>query len=329
MTIRNRVTLLCFLFLFLVSSACLLPVSIIPIRDIPTATAAPTTAMIPLPPGSPEFDPSRVGTVAKDVVYCTIDKVALKMDVYFPKRAGSSWAGVMYVHGGGWVSGDKSRGAGIEEVPALVAAGFLVAAVNYRLAPDYSFPAMIEDLRCAVRYLRAHAAELNLDPLRIGAFGTSAGGHLVALMGTAGEMTGWDVGEYLGQSSRVQAVVDYFGPTDLTDPQYLDQVDWLHLKAMGARDIHDPALAIASPVNYVTPDDPPFLIMHGDRDNVVALTHSTELYALLQQAGVPSRLVIVLNGGHGFAQAGEGPMVPSREEIIQLTVDFFLEELFK
>ena len=320
---------MCFILLFLVSSACSLPVSILPFRATPTATTAPTNTRIPLPPISPEFDTSRVGTVAKDVVYCTIDDVALKMDVYYPERASSTWAGVMYVHGGGWVSGDKTRGAGIEEVPALVEAGFLVAAVNYRLAPDYSFPAMIEDLRCAVRYLRAHAAELNLDPQRIGAFGTSAGGHLVALMGTAGDMTAWDVGEYLGQSSRVQAVVDYFGPTDLTDPEYLDQVDWLHLKAMGARDAHDPALAIASPVTYVTPDDPPFLIMHGERDNAVALTHSTKLHAYLQQAGVPSRLVIVLNGGHGFAQAGEEPMDPSREEIIQLTVNFFLEELLK
>jgi len=319
----------CFLLVFLVSSACSLPVSILPIRATPTATPVPTNTWIPLPPISPEFDTSRVGTVAENVVYCTIDDVALKMDIYFPERASSAWAAVMYVHGGGWGSGDKTRGAGIEEVPALVEAGFLVAAVNYRLAPEYSFPAMIEDLRCAVRYLRAHAGELNLDPLRIGAFGTSAGGHLVALMGTAGDMTAWDVGEYLGQSSRVQAVVDYFGPTDLTNPEYLAVIDWEYLQALGARDTHDPALAVASPVNYVTPDDPPFLIMHGDKDDAVALKHSTRLYDLLQQAGVPSELVVVLNGGHGFAQAGERPMDPSREEIIQLTVDFFLEELLK
>jgi acetyl esterase/lipase len=264
-----------------------------------------------------------------NVVYCTMDGVQLEMDVYYPAKAESAWAAVLYVHGGGWTTGDKTRGSGIEEIPALVEAGFLTVAVNYRMAPEYTFPAMIEDVRCAVRYLRAHANKYNLDPQRIGAFGTSAGGHMVALMGTAGDETAWDVGEYLEQSSRVQAVVDYFGPTDLTEPSFNAGMDLAKLKTFGARDRSDPVLAAASPVTYVTPDDPPFLIVHGDKDAAIPLIQSEILYELLQQANVTSELVIVHNAGHGLAPAGERPMSPTRAGVTQMMVAFLLEVLLR
>ncbi len=277
-----------------------------------------------LPPGTTPRPPqnlpgnSTTPTLA-DVTYCTMDGVELKMDLYYPSDGAGPFAVTMYVHGGGWSSGDKAQQAGIIEIPELQKAGFLVVSVNYRLAPEYKFPAMIEDVKCAVRSLRAHADEYNLDPDRIGVWGGSAGGHLVALLGTSDESAGFDVGEYLGYSSRVQAVVDMFGPTDLT-------VDFPggYESARHVFGNFDPALA--SPVTYVTPDDPPFLMLHGEKDALVPIEQSEILLAALQQAGVPAELVRVVNANHSFKPDG-GQISPSRREIAQLVAAFFEETL--
>ena len=156
------------------------------------------------------FDTAKYGTIDRDVTYCTQDGLAQAMDIYYPP-SGGPWSGLIFVHGGGWAEGDK---APLPVNPA--GAGYLVASINYRMYPAYRFPAMIEDVKCAIRYLRAHAAAYNLDPDRIALIGHSAGGHLAALAGLAGESAGWDTGPYLEQSSRVQAVVVMSGPTDLT-----------------------------------------------------------------------------------------------------------------
>ena len=164
--------------------------------------------LAPVPP-SPTSSPSptpfgNYGKSLIDVTYCSPDGLPQKMDIYFPK-SGGPWPVFLYVHGGGWDKGDKAEGAGWNY---LNDKGYLVVSVNYRLAAyNIKFPAMIEDVKCAVRYLRAHALEYNLNPDRIGALGASAGGHLVALLGTSDKSAGWDVGEYLDQSSRVQAVI--------------------------------------------------------------------------------------------------------------------------
>mgnify|MGYP001083806413 FL=1 len=313
----------------LILTACQAPALPVPFVPTPTATVLPTETPEPLPPVSTGLDTSRLGMMDRDVVYCTMDGVPLEMDIYYPERAESAWAAVMYVHGGGWTTGDKTRGAGIEEIPALVNAGFLTVAINYRMAPEHVFPAMIEDVRCAVRFLRAHASQYNLDPQRIGAYGGSAGGHLVALLGTAGDQTAWDVGEYLWESSRVQAVADYFGPTDLTEPEFNAGMGETKLHTFGAQDRFDPVFAAASPVTYVTPDDPPFLIVHGDKDDAVPLLQSEILFALLQEANVPSELLIVQNAGHGLYPTGEEPMRPTRGVVIHRVVNFFLGELLR
>lgn len=268
---------------------------------------------------SDEFDSSKLGTLERDVTYCTMDGVELKMDVYYPSENNGRFAVTMFVHGGGWSSGDKSKGAGAAELPELQRAGFLAVAVNYRLAPDYVFPAMIEDAKCAVRFLRAHADEFNLDPNRIGVFGGSAGGHLVSMLGTTDESAGFDVGEYLDQSSRVQAVVDMFGPADLT-------VDLEGGGETVRRAFGDFDLTLASPVTYASADDPPFLILHGEEDSLVPISQSEELLAKLQAAGVPAELVPVANAAHGFKPVG-GEISPSREEISRRIVSFFEEVL--
>jgi acetyl esterase/lipase len=265
------------------------------------------------------FDSSKLGTVEKDITYCTVESVALKMDVYYPPENNGRFPVTMYVHGGGWSSGDKAQGAGVAEISELQKAGFLVVSVNYRLAPEYPFPAMIEDVKCAVRSLRAHADEYNLDPDRIGAWGGSAGGHLVNLLGTTDASAGFDVGEYLEYSSRVQAVVDMFGPADLTV-----QFEGGYEGASRVFDGFDAALA--SPVTYVTADDPPFLMLHGENDKLVPIEQSQILLVALQAVGVPAELVAVANAGHSFKPDG-GQISPSRREIVQLVVAFFEETL--
>jgi acetyl esterase/lipase len=257
----------------------------------------------------------------RDVTYCTLDGVELKMDIYRPQRSAAPTPALLYVHGGGWTGGDKRSGEGIRDIPELLARGYLVAAVNYRLAPRYKFPAMIEDVKCAVRFLRANAERFSINPEKIGAWGGSAGGHLVALLGTADATAGWDVGQYLEQSSRVQAVVDMFGPTDLTvlfegaNPRLMEQV-------FGTSDRNSETLQKASPVNWVSSDDPPFLILHGERDPLVPVSQSQLLYEKLRAAGVPATFVIVKNAGHGFAPLG-GPISPSRQELTKMIGDFF------
>ncbi len=292
----------------------------------PSAATQPAETATSLPAeneagtSSSTFDSSKLGTVESDVTYCTVDGVALKMDVYYPFEEHGRFAVAMYAHGGGWRKGDKSGGAGEMEFAELQQAGFLVVSVNYRLAPEYEFPAMIEDVKCAVRSLRAHADEYNLAPNRIGVFGSSAGGHLVSMLGVADESAGFDVGEYLEYSSRVQAVVDMFGPVDLTAAVATDSETVQN--AFGSFD-----RALASPVTYVSADDPPFLILHGEEDALVPIAQSEELLAKLQAAGVQAELVPVANAGHGFKPVS-GQISPSREKIVQLTVTFF-EEMLK
>jgi len=267
-------------------------------------------------------NPTKLGKVEKDVTYGVADGVALKMDIYYPKAAEGTVPAVLYVHGGGWTKGDKRAGAGTSEIPELISRGYLVAAINYRLAPQYKFPAQIEDVKCAVRFLRENAANYGIDPDRIGAWGGSAGGHLVALLGVTDAAAGFEGnGGYSDQSSRVQAVVDMFGPSDLTvafegaNTRLLEQV-------FGTTDHNSDIVKQASPVTWASGDDPPFLILHGEKDTLVPPSQSEILYDHLTTAGVPATMVMVENAGHGFAPAG-GTIDPSRTAITEMVADFF------
>jgi acetyl esterase/lipase len=151
------------------------------------------------------------GTIKRNITYYTVDSVILQLDIYFPKVMSGKAPAVLYVHGGAWTIGDKNIGAGSEDVVALTAAGFIVVPVNYRLAPAFKFPAMIEDAKCAVRFLRANANQYGINADKIGAYGGSAGGHLVSLLGLTDRTAGWDTGPYIDYSSQIQAVVDMFG----------------------------------------------------------------------------------------------------------------------
>jgi len=243
----------------------------------------------------PRFEADKLGSVDYDVTYCTMDGIALKMDLYYPASDGP-WPVLLYIHGGGWTDGDKYY---VDSSPT--ASGYLVTSINYRMYPDYQFPAMIEDVKCAIRSLRAHARQYNLDPQQIALVGHSAGGHLAALAGLADRSAGWDVGEYLGRSSRVQAVVVMAGPADLAH----EYPTWLNALI---RDVFGPEqLASGSPVTYASPDDPPFLIIHGDADPVVPVKQAYLLRDALTSADVPVELIIMPQAGHGLEPVGGLP----------------------
>jgi acetyl esterase/lipase len=170
----------------------------------PTATQVPSASLIPF---------NRYGETLTNVIYCTPDHSPQTMYVYFP-QAGGPWPVLVYVHGGAWMHGDKSEAALFAR--GMTEQGYLVASINYRMYPAGRYPSIIQDVKCAVRSLRANASQYNLDSNRIGAVGVSAGGHLVALLGTPDSSAGWDVGEYLDQSSLVQAVIAMAGVMDLS-----------------------------------------------------------------------------------------------------------------
>jgi acetyl esterase/lipase len=241
--------------------------------------------------------------------------------MYPANFSGKPTPAAVYIHGGAWMQGDKDTGAGAEDIPGILARGYVVVALNYRLAPQFKWPAQIADVKCAIRHLRANAATYKLDPNKIGVWGGSAGGHLVSMLGTTDKSAGFDVGEYLDQSSRVQVVVDMFGPSDLP-VMLVGSAEPAITVVFGARSRDDPILVKASPVTYITPDDPPFLILQGDQDTVVPMQQSQELYDKLKAGGVNATLVIVKNAGHSFRPSG-GAISPSRTELTKMIADFF------
>ena len=262
--------------------------------------------------------------IARDVVYAQADGRALILDLYWHPGAGEPEPLVVWVHGGAWMSGDKSW---MPPVSCLLDNGFAMASIDYRLSQEALFPAQIEDCKAAIRWLRANAARYNLNPDRVGAWGESAGGHLAALLGTAGDVAAWDQrGGNRGYSSRVQAVCDWFGPSDL-----------LQMGAMKSGLDHDApdapeALLIggpvqenrekakrANPITYITPEAPPFFIMHGEQDDVVPLGQSELLHRALVKAGLDSTLMIIPGMGHGVMELDKARWA----ELQRSVVDFF------
>lgn len=239
-----------------------------------------------------------------DLPYVTNGTERQRLDLYLPAMPAGAPARplVVWVHGGGWEGGSKQR------CPArpLVARGYVVASLGYRLSQQAVYPAQIEDCKAAVRWLRANAKDYGIDPERVGAWGESAGGHLVALLGTTGQDRRFDVGEHLDLSSAVQCVIDWYGPSDFLHwgeppaPPTRDTAATAVAHLLGGTvTTHQEAARSASPVDFVDKNSSPFLIMHGDRDPLVPLQQSQELDAAIRKAGVESTLVVLPGAGHG------------------------------
>ena len=250
-------------------------------------------------------------TVYRDVAYVTNGHERQKLDLYVPDT-GENLPLIIWVHGGAWRGGDKTH----YNPKEYLKAGYAGASINYRLSQHAVFPAQIEDVKAAVRWLRANAETYRFDPNRFAAWGSSAGGHLVAMLGTTGDVAEFEVGENLEVSSRIQAVVDYFGPTDflqmdaqsLPDGLVHDAPDSPESQLVGGPiQEHKDRVARANPITYVSKDDPPILIIHGDQDKLVPYHQSVLLHDALEEAGVPVTFYKVEGGGHGWFK---DPKVP-------------------
>jgi acetyl esterase/lipase len=260
--------------------------------------------------------------VDRNIIYETIGKRKLPLDLYRPATS-QPVPLVIWVHGGGWKSGTKN-GAG--PALALLERGYAVASVEYRLSGEAIFPAAIEDCKAAVSFLRLNANKYQLDPHRFGVWGSSAGGHLVALLGTTNDVNDFDTHPVTKKSSSaVQAICNWFGPTDFLRMDdfpgkiHHDGPDSPESRFIGGP-IQDRAKQVqkANPISYVTANDPPFLILHGENDQLVPFQQSQLLHDALQKAGVQSELYRVKNGDHGFKGATE-----SREKLVERSMNFF------
>lgn len=296
------------------------------------STSAPTDGVLETtPPPDVTVRPSEArsqlralpeGTrVIRDLGYVTNGHPRQKLDLYLPAQ-GTNLPLVVWIHGGAWLAGSKEQ---CRALP-LLKEGFAVASVNYRLSQHAIFPAQLEDCKAAIRWLRAHARLYGIDPDRIGVWGESAGGHLAALLGTTGDITEFDTGENLDVSSRVQAVCDWFGPTDFIQMNRFPEGQNHNAPASPeSRLIGGPILENkdkarrANPITYVSKDDPPFLIMHGDKDRVVPINQSELLAEALKSAGVKVTFHVVGGAGHGFGGEGNHKLVR----------DFFVQHLLE
>jgi acetyl esterase/lipase len=266
--------------------------------------------------------------VIRDVEFGTGGGRPLHLDIARPKEPPAEPMPVLvYIHGGAWRAGNHHGGQNIQ----FAGQGYFTVNVEYRLSQEAIFPAQIEDCKAAIRWLRANAEKYNLDTDHIGVWGHSAGGHLAALVGTSGDAPELEgEGGNPGLSTKVHAVVDGFGPTDFVHevgaPSGIDRTKPNSPEALllGGLIMDRPEqVKLASPLTYIDPADPPFLILHGEQDNVVPINQSEYLTEALQTAGVDVTFVRVKNGGHGF----RGDTDPTPAAINQMIAEFFHRHL--
>lgn len=262
--------------------------------------------------------------VVPNVTYLTVDGRALRMNIARPKTPPDEpMPVVVFIHGGAWRAGDADPSRNYP----LAQRGYFTASIEYRLSQEALFPAQIHDCKAAIRWIRKYAKELNIDPDRIGVWGSSAGGHLVALLGTSIGVQALEGPGNAGYSSAVQCVVDMFGPSDLPamvgKPSNIDRTrpDCPEAQLIGGliSDNLDKAKA-ASPVTYVDGNEPPFLILHGTEDPTVPFNQSEILDEALRKVGADVTFVPVKGAGHGFF----GPTIePGAAEIDKMIAEFF------
>jgi acetyl esterase/lipase len=241
-----------------------------------------------------------------NVEYARANGISLKLDVYLPQNVAKPYPVIVWIHGGGWRGGSKENPV----ATFMVQQGYAVVSINYRLSNQAIFPAQIHDCKAAIRWIRANAAKYGFNSERLGAWGSSAGGHLVAMLGTAGDIDSLEgtVGGNLQFSSRVQAVCDWYGPANLLTicdfPSNLAHCSPTSPEALligGAIPNNLAKARAASPITYVSKNDPPFLIQHGTNDMTVPFHQSVELDSALRANGVSVKFNPIVGAGHGGA----------------------------
>lgn len=313
----------------------------------PAGTAAPSLLPPPLVRGIEpvnSYGPQRVDysngvTGVFDLTYATLPGYRpLTLDLYAPGRGGPLPL-VVFVHGGGWNGGDARHAGTFEDFPATLAAlaaeGYVVASVNYRLSEEARFPAALEDVKMAIRWLRGEAAERNIDATRVAVWGAAAGGQLAAL---AGVTCGMDRFEPPGQSAStpsdcVEAVIDWYGVSDLESlaadsgsptpsrssfsaASSTAEGDYLGCEPADCA----PGFArLASPLAFISNLSPPFLIQHGAADTTVPPKQSQKLYDALKQKGVPAELMLYPGVGHDFTRDGNPDPAINRQALAKLS----------
>ena len=263
--------------------------------------------------------------VENDIVFGKGGDTELKLDLAVPQDGDGPFPAIVCIHHGGWIRGERQQMRGTLE--ALARSGFVAISPDYRLAPRHRFPAQIEDCKAAVRWLRAHAERYRVESSRIGAFGVSAGGHLACLLGVTTKEDGLEGdGGNAEQSSAVQAVVCFFGPTDLTRPVWNKELREKQLEPFlgGTADEKADVYRRASPITYAGKNSPPFLFVHGSADTIVPIQQSEDMVDKLRRAGASAQLLRVADEGHGLNRDS-----PSTRKSIANMMVFFEETLKK
>ena len=266
-------------------------------RRIRTAVAAIVlSGVIAAPAAAVEVE------VLPDLVYGHKDGLAMTLDVLKPK-SGANGAAILYMVSGGWVSRWAPPAESVERFQFLLAKGFTMVVVRHGSSPRYHVPDAVSDVRRAVRFVRYHAKQWGVDPNRLGVHGGSAGGHLSLVLGMAADEGDPSAEEpFMRETNRVASVVAYYPPVDLRD--------WARGRMLPTEGQRFPALnfekekaADISPILFVTPNDPPTLLIHGDADELVNITHSQKMFAAMQGHKIKSKFITLPGAGHGFRDA--------------------------
>jgi acetyl esterase/lipase len=272
-----------------------------------------------------DFSKSKAIRFDYNIVFAKGGTQELRLDLVMPVEGEGPFPAIICLHSGGWVGGERQQMKGT--LSALARRGYVAVSPDYRLAPRDRFPAQVEDCKAAVRWLRANAEKYRINAEKIGVFGFSAGGHLACMLGVTGKDDGLEgQGGNAEQSSAVQAVVSFFGPTDFTQSGWSKEVCERHLAPFlgGTAEEKADVYRRASPMTYASKNAPPFLFVHGTADDIVPIQQSEEMVKKLREVGVSARLIAVPGEGHGW-----GWNQKDRLTSLAHMIDFFDENLKK
>lgn len=273
----------------------------------------------------------------RDVDYAGDSMIYHKLDIYLPEIQKEKYPVVIAIYGSAWMANNLKESVMFSIGKSLLDAGFAVVSPNHRSSKDALFPAQIHDIKAVIRFIRANSAKYSLDTSFIGITGFSSGGHLAALAGTTGNVKQFTlgnasvdiegkVGKYLNYSTKVDAVVDWFGPIDLLSidscrhQKMFDENNAPEVLLMGCPMAQNKdKYRLASPITYIDANDPPFLILHGDKDELVPHCQSELLYNALKKAGIVVEYIVVPGAGHGQGMF--------EDKYYRMMTDFFIKNM--